>query len=128
MKNVKNIIAALFTAVFFTTAASAQTTATQEPLTVSYIGMDDNYLVFQVEINTTSNFSLLKINDKTEGELFSQSWKNNSKPMTFKIEKKDAQELNFTLVAGKKAYSKNFATSTNVQEVTTVTESDVVKL
>ncbi len=127
MKNVKNIIIALFAAVFFTTAASAQT-ATQEPLTVKYIGMEDNYLLFQVEVNTAANFSLFKINDRTEGELFSQSWKNSSKPLTFKIEKKDVQELSFTLVAGKKAYTKNFATSTNVIETTTVSESEVVKL
>lgn len=127
MKNVKNIIAALFTAVFFTTAASAQT-AVQEPLTVKYIGMEENYLLFQVEVNTAANFSLFKITDRTEGELFSQSWKNSNKPLTFKIEKKDAQELSFVLVAGKKAYAKNFATSTNTVETTTVSESDVVKL
>lgn len=127
MKNMKNIIAALLTAVFFTTAASAQTVA-QEPLTVKYMGMEENYLLFQVEVNTPNTFSLFKINDRTEGELFSQSWKNSNRPLTFKIEKKDAQELSFTLVAGKKAFTKNFATSTNVIETTTVSESDVVKL
>jgi hypothetical protein len=127
MKNMKNIIAALFTAVFFTTAASAQTAA-QEPLTVKYIGMEENYLLFQVEVNTAASFSLFKINDRTEGELFSQSWRNSNKPLTFKIEKKDAQELSFTLVSGKKAFTKNFATSTNVIETTTVSEADVVKL
>lgn len=123
----KNIIAALSIAVFFTTAASAQTAA-QEPLTVKYIGSEENYLLFQVEVNTASTFSLFRINDKTEGELFSQSWRNTNKPMTFKIEKKDAQELSFTLVAGRKAFTKNFATSTNVVETTTVSEAEVVKL
>lgn len=127
MKNIKNIIAAVFTAVFFTTAASAQTAAA-EPLTVKYIGMEDNYLLFQVEVNTTANFSLFKINDKAEGELFSQSWKSSNKPLTFKIEKKDNQELSFTLVSGKKAYSKNFATTINTVETTSVTEAEVVKL
>ncbi len=127
MKNVKNIIAALFVSAFFTTAASAQTIA-QEPLTVKYIGTEENYLMFQVEVKAANNFSLFKINDKSEGELFSQSWKNSNKPLTFKIEKKDAQELSFTLVSGKKAYIKNFATSTNVVETTNVNETEVVKL
>lgn len=127
MKNVKNIIAALLVAISFTTAVNAQS-ANNEPLTVKYIGMEDNYLLFQVEVNTNTNFSLFKINDKAEGEIFSQSWKNNSKPLTFKIEKKDSQELSFTLVSGKKAYSKNFATSTNTVETTSVTEFEVVKL
>lgn len=127
MKIIKNITAALFTAVLFTTAASAQTVA-GEPLTVKYIGMEENYLLFQVEVNTSANFSLFKINDKAEGELFSQSWKSSNKPLTFKIEKKDSQELSFTLVSGKKAYSKNFATTTNTVETTSVTEAEVVKL
>jgi hypothetical protein len=127
MKNVKNIIAALLIAVSFTNTANAQSAA-GEPLTVKYIGMEENYLLFQVEVNTNANFSLFKINDKSEGELFSQSWKNSSKPLTFKIEKKDSQELSFTLVSGKKAFSKNFATSTNTVETTSVTEAEVVKL
>lgn len=127
MKNVKNIIAALFVTVFFTTAASAQTAA-QEPLTVKYIGSEDNYLLFQVEVNTPAAFSLFRINDSNEGELFSQSWKNSNKPLTFKIEKKEAQELSFTLVTGKKSFVKNFAASTNSVETTTVSESEVVKL
>lgn len=127
MKNAKNIIAALFIAVFFTTAAPAQTAA-GEPLTVKYIGMEENYLLFQVEVNTTANFSLFKINDKALGELFSQSWKNNSKPLTFKIEKNGDQELSFTLVSGKKVFSKNFTTTTSAVETTSVTETDVVKL
>lgn len=127
MKNVKNIIAALFIAVSFTTAANAQTVAA-EPLTVKYIGMEENYLLFQVEVNTTASFSLFKINDKADGELFSQSWKSSNKPLTFKIEKKDTQELSFTLVSGRKVYSKNFATTTNTVETTSVTEAEVVKL
>ncbi len=129
MKNVKNIIAALFSTALFT-AANAQTAATpQEPLTVKYIGTDAGYLLFQVDVNTnTANFSLFKINDKTEGELFSQSWKSNYRTQTFKIEKKDYQELSFTLLAGKKAYTKAFSTNTSTVETTTVSETELVKL
>lgn len=127
MKNMKNIIAALFVTVFFTSVASAQTAA-QEPLTVKYIGTEENYLMFQVEVNTPAAFSLFKINDRNEGELFSQSWKNSNKPLTFKIERKEAQELSFTLVTGKKSFVKNFAANTNSVETTTVSETEVVKL
>ncbi len=127
MKNVKNIIAALFATVLFT-AANAQT-ASQEPLTVKYIGADERYLLFQVDVNTgSSNFSLFKITDKTEGELFSQSWKAGGRSQTFKIEKKDYQKLSFTLQSGKKAFTKAFSTNTSVIETTTVSETELVKL
>ena len=129
MRNVKNIIAALFATALFTAANAQTATATQEPLTVKYIGTDAGYLLFQVDVNTNnSNFSLFKINDKVEGELFSQTWKTNNRTQTFKIEKKDYQELSFTLLAGKKAYTKAFATNTSTIETTTVSETEQVKL
>src|SRR5205809_8111062 len=122
MKNLKNISAAIIAVVLFATTAAAQTTVAKTekataPFTVKYIGNEDDYLYFQVEINTgNNNFSLLKINDKTEGELYSQSWKSNSKVQTFKIEKKDGQELNFKLLSGSKVYSKSFSATSSLKE------------
>ena len=134
MKNLKNITTAILAVVLFSTAAAAQTaTATTakatEPFTVKYIGNEDDYLYFQVEINTGSNdYPLFKINDKTEGELYSQSWKSNLKLQTFKIEKKEGQELNFKLLSGSKVYSKTFSATTSLIEKTTVNENDMVVL
>lgn len=134
MKNLKNITTALLAVVLFTTAASAQTATAKtakadETFTVKYIGNEDDYLYFQVEINAgNNNYSLLKINDKAEGELYSQSWKANVKVQTFKIEKKDGQQLNFKLLSGNKVYSKTFSANTSLKETTTVNENDMVVL
>ena len=113
----------------FATAQTVTSKVTPEPLSVKYIGSEEGYLLFQVEVNTDKNsFSLFKINDKAEGELFSQGWKVNTRPQTFKIEKKDLQELSFTLLAGKKTYTKSFSTNASVIETITVSETEVVKL
>ena len=134
MKNLKNITTAIIAVVVFATTAAAQTTVVKnekatEPFTVKYIGNEVDYLYFQVEINTgNSSYSLLKINDKAEGELYSQSWKPNSKFQTFKIEKKDGQQLNFRLLSGNKVYSKTFSATTSLVEKTIVNENDVVIL
>ena len=134
MKNLKNITTAIIAVVLFATTASAQTATAKtakadEPFTVKYIGNEEDYLYFQVEINTgNSNFSLLKINDKAEGELYSQSWKPSLKVQTFKIEKKDGQQLNFKLMSGNKVYSKTFSANTSLKETTTVNENDMVVL
>ncbi|MEY2918036.1 MAG: hypothetical protein RIS73_1750 [Bacteroidota bacterium] len=133
MKNLKNITAAIIAVVLFSTAALAQTVKTEskvtEPFTVKYLGNEEDYLYFQVEINTgSSNFSLLKINDKADGELYSQSWKTSLKLQTFKIEKKEGQEINFKLLSGNKVYSKSFSANTILVEKTTVNENDMVVL
>jgi hypothetical protein len=129
MKNLKNIATAIIAVVLLATTAAAQSVNTNEPLTVKYIGAEDDYLFFQVEVKPeNSNYSWLKINDKAEGELYSQSLKLNSRVQTFKIEKKDGQELSFRLVSGNKVYTKTFSASTSIIEKTTVNESDVVVL
>jgi hypothetical protein len=134
MKNLKNITTAIIAVLLFATTATAQTATAKtakadEPFTVKYIGNEEDYLYFQVEINTgNSNFSLLKINDKAEGELYSQSWKPSLKVQTFKIEKKDGQQLNFKLLSGNKVYSKTFSANTSLKETTTVNENDMVVL
>jgi hypothetical protein len=132
MKNLKNIATAITAVVLFATTTTAQTVTTvntTEPLTVKYIGAEEDYLFFQVEIKAgNSNFSLLKINDKTEGELFSENLKAIGKFKTFKIEKMDGQELSFKLLTGKKVYIKTFSVTTSAVEKTTVNENDVVVL
>ncbi|MFM2325943.1 MAG: hypothetical protein RIR31_145 [Bacteroidota bacterium] len=135
MKNLKNITTAIIAVILFSTAAVAQTVKSEstvnlsEPFTVKYLGNEEDYLYFQVEINTGSgNFSLLKINDKSEGELYSQSWKSSLKLQTFKIEKKEGQEINFKLLSGNKVYNKSFSANTILIEKTTVNENDMVVL
>jgi hypothetical protein len=132
MKILKNTTTAIVAVILFATSAAAQTAtpaAAIETFTVKYLGNEADYLYFQVEINTgNSNYAMLKINDKEEGELYSQSLRKNLKPQTFKIEKKYGQELNFKLLSGNKTYSKTFSASTILVEKTTVNENDVVIL
>ncbi len=132
MKNLKNTVAALVAVILFSAAANAQTinTIANEPLLVKYIGNEEGYLYFQVEIKDAgSKFALLKINDKAEGEeLYSQNLNGTPKAQIFKIEKKEGQELNFKLLSGNKVYSKTFSANTSFKETTTVSEKDVVVL
>lgn len=130
MKNLRNIAIAIIAVVLFSNTAAAQTTTTtaaKEPFTVKYIGNEEGYILFQVAVNTgDNNFTLLKINDKIEGEIYSQTYKKNATLTTFKIEKKDTQELSFRLLTGKKVYTKTFFTNTSTTEATTVNENDAV--
>jgi hypothetical protein len=132
MKNLKNIATAITAVILFATTATAQTVKTtnvNEPLTVKYIGAEEDYLVFQVEIKVdNSSFSSFKINDKTEGELFSQNLRATGNFKTVKIEKMDGQEISFKLVTGKKVYTKTFSATTSAVQKTTVNENDVVVL
>lgn len=131
MKNLKNITTAIIAVILFANTATAQKVSVSKdaPLTVKYLGSQEDYLIFQVEVNTASgNFSLLKINDKADGELYSQSCKSTSKTQTFKIEKKDSQELSFKLLSGKNVYTKTFSSNTSIIEKTTVNENDMVIL
>jgi hypothetical protein len=131
MKNLKNITTAIIAVILFANTATAQTVSVSKdaPLTVKYLGSQEDYLIFQVEVNTAGdNFALLKINDKADGELYSQSCKSTSKTQTFKIEKRDSQELSFKLLSGKNVYTKTFSSNTSIIEKTTVNENDMVIL
>ena len=132
MKNLKTIATAIIAVVLFTNTAAAQTSKSvnaNEPFTVKYLGNENDYLFFQVEINTVNkNFSLLKIADKAEGELYSQRWKTNYKIQTFKIEKKEGQEISFRFLSNNKVYTKTFSANTSLKETTTVSENDMVVL
>jgi hypothetical protein len=132
MKKIKNIATVIIAVVLFATTAMAQTAKTDnsnQPLSVKYIGTEEDYLVFEVTIKIVNNdFSLLKINDKTEGELFSQTLKANGGLKTFKIEKVYGQEICFKLLTGNKQYTETFSTTTSTEEKTTVKQNDVVVL
>jgi hypothetical protein len=129
MKQLKNIVTAIAALVLFTTTAAAQQNKATETLSVKYVGSEENYLVFQVEITgADAPYSFFKINDRAEGELYSQLVKTPFKKQTFKIEKLSGQELNFTLVVGNKVFAKSFTTVVNTIQETTVNENDVVKL
>ncbi len=121
MKKIKTIAITLSAIVLFTGAAFAGTpkknssnavnAPTTEPLSVSYLGEDANYLYFQVAVvaggNKTVSFA---VSDKVEGELYSIVF-NCDKVQTYKIEKREGQELDFNLEAGKKTFSKSFRSS-----------------
>lgn len=131
MKNFKKITTAIFAVIVtlnFATAQEVKPATPAEPFTVKYLGDEEDYLYFQVEINTGNNFSLFKIDDKIEGELYAKSWKSSLKFQNFKIEKKEGQELNFKLMSGNKVYSKSFSANTSMIMQTTVKENDVVIL
>jgi len=87
---------------------------TSEPLTVKFLGSQDDYLIFRVEIKTGNiDHSVLKIGDATEGELYSNPINSNLKFQLVKIEKRENQVLDFTLLSGKKVYTKTFTTDSN---------------
>lgn len=118
MTKIKNIALALSAIVLFAansfagTPAKTVNTIVDEPaaeqLVVNFLGEEDNYLVFQVVVKPGSNRTVAFIvSDKEEGQIY-KSVISTNKTQTFKIEKKENQELEFNLVAGKKSLSKSF--------------------
>ena len=73
-----------------TVSAQPTSPTPNEPLTVKYIGADDNYLVFEITVNTTGiQNSVLLIDDANVGELYTQKLFSNTKVEKIKIEKND---------------------------------------
>ena len=118
MTNIKNIALTLSAIVLFAANSFAGTVnntskaiyvdPSSEKLIVNFIGEDKGYLVFQVAVNKGNSKNVsLSVKDKSEGELYS-STVSDSKTQTFKIEKRDNQELEFSVKAGKVSYSKSF--------------------
>ena len=113
----KNIVAALSAIVLFTTASFAgniktdslqATVKVNEPLTVEFVGEEDNYLVFEVALTSSAEAPVsFTVSDLHEGELYTAKFASNKK-QTLKIEKRDNQMLDFTLAAGKEVFSKSF--------------------
>lgn len=79
------------------------------PLYVDFIGEDANYLIFRVTVSTNSNQLVsIVVNDKAEGELYAADITSN-RVQTYKIEKRENQELNFQLQIGSNSYSSSFS-------------------
>lgn len=127
MTKIKNIAVALSVIVLFagnTFAGTVNKSVTNvglgdepasELMTVNYIGEDANYLFFEVLVRTGSNKNVsLSVNDAEEGELYAANFKADKK-QTFKIEKRFNQELDFSIIAGKKSFSKTFTVMPTVQ-------------
>ena len=110
-------------------AQAIQTTNIQDDFVVKFAGIENDYLVFEVQI-TGNNLlpTTLKINDKIEGELYEQNWKPKTAVQIFKIEKNEGQELSFKLQLGTKSITKTFSTTTRLIENTTITENELVSL
>jgi hypothetical protein len=113
----KNIVTALSAIVLFTTASFAgnikadslqATVKVSEPLTVEFVGEEDNYLVFEVALTSSATAPVsFTVSDLREGELYTAKFASNKK-QTLKIEKRDNQILDFSLAAGKEVFSKSF--------------------
>jgi hypothetical protein len=85
-----------------------------EKLIVNFVGEENGYLIFQVAVNKGSNKMVsLTLKDKSEGELYNANILT-SKTQTFKVEKRDGQELEFSVKAGKVSYSKSFTIAPTV--------------
>lgn len=118
MTKIKNIALTLSAIVLFAANSFAGTVTntskaiyvdpSSEKLIVNFVGEENGYLVFQVAVNKGSNKMVsLTLKDKTEGELYNSNILD-SKTQTFKVEKRDGQELEFSVRAGKVSYSKSF--------------------
>lgn len=120
MTKIKNIAVALSTIVLFAGTSFAGTKSntpslrivndepTTEALAVSYLGEDADYLYFKVSVKSGSNKTVsFVVTDKSEGELYTTFF-STDKVQTLKIEKRENQELDFNLKAGKKSYSRSF--------------------
>lgn len=118
MTKIKNIALTLSAIVLFATGTFAGTTENKalpmpsftniDPISVQFLGEKDNYLFFQVIVKAgTAKKAAVEINDRVEGELYAARF-GTDKVQTFKIEKRDNQELNFTVSVGNETYSKLF--------------------
>jgi hypothetical protein len=118
MTKIKNIALTLSAIVLFAansfagtvknTSKSIYVDPASEKLTVNFVGEENGYLVFHVAVNKGSKKMVsLTLKDKTEGELYNSNVLD-GKTQTFKVEKRDGQELEFSVKDGKTSYSKSF--------------------
>ena len=136
MTKIKNIAIAVASVVIFSSITNAQTavpTSYQasyaEPFTVKYLGTDGNYLLFQVSLKSNvAGQARFKLEDKEAGALYYNNFKSNFNIQTLKVEKKDAQVLDFSVTLNKTTYLKSFSVSTNRVENVTVAENDITRL
>ena len=135
MKTLKFKFIAVAIASFVITAntVSAQAIQTsytvnaEEPLSVKYLGTEDNYLLFEVTVRSADlKPASLGVSDKAEGELYTETFRSNLKVQKIKIEKRANQDLEFRLALGKAVYNKSFSANTSRIENTTVSEKTAV--
>lgn len=117
MTNIKKTALTLSAIVLFASSSFAATTnkltvvdsfSTSEPVSVEFLGEDANYVFFQVIVKPgAAKTASLEVNDTNEGDLYTGKF-NTAKTQTLKIEKKDNQELGFTVAVGNERYSKTF--------------------
>ncbi len=100
----------------------------EEPLSVKYLGSDGEYLLFEVAVINETRNATFGITDKGVGDLYSYNFNKGVNTQKMKIEKKDYQELNFTLRMGKETYNKSFSVNTMRVENTVVAENEITKL
>jgi hypothetical protein len=136
MKTLTSKFIAVAIASFVITANTASAQAvnasysvkTAEPLSVKYLGSDENYLLFEVTVNAADSKAVLGVSDKNEGELYAENVRSTAKTQKLKIEKRDSQELNFKLSVGANTYNKSFSINTSRVENTVVSEKDLTVL
>jgi Skp family chaperone for outer membrane proteins len=130
MKTTKLILAIFTTILLLTTSSFAQTSNTTigaENFSVQYAGSQTDYLYFKVTLKDFTNDSkVLKINDRTEGELYRQTLDAKTNTLTFKIEKNEGQVISFNLSVGEKQYNKTFSFATKITTNLIVEEDQVV--
>jgi hypothetical protein len=91
-----------------TTPVANKTTVAAEPLKVQFICEKQGFLYFEVSINATdSKNANFTVSDSFEGELHNTAVSGNKK-QTFKIEKRDNQELEFSLQLKNKNFTQTF--------------------
>ena len=82
--------------------------ATAEPLNVEYLGEDGDYRLFRVTVKPGSNkYASFAVSDFNEGEIYAAKF-STEKVQTLKIEKRNDQNLDFTVSVGGKTFSKSF--------------------
>jgi hypothetical protein len=109
----KNLLVVLITLALLISTGIAQPSTpanSEDPLSVKYIGMDGDFLLFEVTlIAGNMKDPLFAIEDETEGEIYSKSVAANARTIHFRIEKTTDQSLSFYLVSGKKLYTRSFS-------------------
>lgn len=89
------------------TTAAVQT-VTADPLSVEYLGEDGDYRLFRVTVTPGSDKKAsFAVNDFAEGEIYAAKF-STEKVQTLKIEKRNDQNLDFTVSVGGKTFSKSF--------------------
>ena len=117
MTKFKTTALALSAIVLFANSSIAATTnpdtafaapAAAVPLTVEYLGEDGDYRLFRVTVTPgSSKNASFSVNDFTEGEIYAAKF-STEKVQTLKIEKRNDQNLDFTVSVGGKVFSKSF--------------------